>query len=165
VRRIVGEIGLRFRPTAQTDLEAHAARIALLACDVADIPVHLLRQAANAWVQNSRFMPTASELIEAARSFMPKLVVVNEAPNKQGILRRIDLEYQERMQRARNVKEYGDVWEWERQAKIDAGLPVPPRPQPLSRVELDHLPDHIKSLGIANGCLEYRGGELVECAI
>lgn len=67
VRRIIGELGLRYRPSAQTDLEAHAARIALLACDLATIPPHLLRRAVDRWVRESQYMPTAAELIRMAR--------------------------------------------------------------------------------------------------
>lgn len=67
MRRIVGELGLRYRPSAQTDLEAHAARIALLSCDVADIPAPILKRAADQWARQSRFMPTAAELVELCK--------------------------------------------------------------------------------------------------
>lgn len=70
VRRIIGEIGLRYRPAAQADLEAHAARIALLALDVADIPPHILRRAGQDWIRRSEFMPKASDLISLAQSYV-----------------------------------------------------------------------------------------------
>lgn len=67
MKQIVGELGLRYRPSAQTDLEAHAARIALLAVDLATIPANLLRRAVKRWVHESQYMPTAAELIRMAR--------------------------------------------------------------------------------------------------
>src|SRR5688572_9824409 len=45
VERLIGELGLRYRPSAQADLEEHAAALALLASDVADIPADLLDRA------------------------------------------------------------------------------------------------------------------------
>lgn len=68
VGRIIGELGLRFRPAAAADLEAHAEAIRLLCEDVSDIPPHLLEIAAKRWVMESRFMPKACELIDLARS-------------------------------------------------------------------------------------------------
>ncbi len=57
-----------------------------------------------------------------------------------------------------------DAFEWERQALIDAGFQVRPYPKPLTRHELDTMPAHIKKLGLNSGFLEYRDGQLVECA-
>lgn len=59
---MIGELGLRYRPSAAADLEAHAARLALLALDIADCSPELLRYAIRQWVRQSRFMPTAAEL-------------------------------------------------------------------------------------------------------
>jgi hypothetical protein len=67
VGRIIGELGLRYRPSAATDLAAHAEALKLLAEDVADIPAHLLEAAAKRWVREQRFMPKASELVALAR--------------------------------------------------------------------------------------------------
>jgi hypothetical protein len=72
VRRLIGELGLRYRPSAQADLEAHAGAIALLCRDLADVPPRYLEQAIRKWVRESHFMPKASELIELAQSFLPK---------------------------------------------------------------------------------------------
>jgi hypothetical protein len=36
--------------------------------------------------------------------------------------------------------------------------------KPLTRHELDTMPAHIKKLGLNSGFLEYRDGQLVECA-
>lgn len=68
--RLIGELGLRYRPSAAADLEEHAAGLALLASDVADIPPHILEQAVDRWVRASRFMPKASELVDLARSIL-----------------------------------------------------------------------------------------------
>lgn len=67
VAEIISKLGLRYRPSNQTDLEAHAEALRLLAEDVADIPPRYLDAAAKRWAQESRFMPRASELIEMAR--------------------------------------------------------------------------------------------------
>lgn len=67
VGRIIGELGLRYRPSVQADLQAHAESIRLLCEDVADIPPHLLESAAKRWVLESKFMPKASELVALAR--------------------------------------------------------------------------------------------------
>jgi hypothetical protein len=55
-----------------------------------------------------------------------------------------------------------EAWEWERQARIDAGLHVPLRPAPLSRDELDGMSAHIRQMGLTAGFLEYHGEQLVE---
>lgn len=65
--RIIGELGLRYRPSAQADLIAHAEAIRLLTEDVADVPVELLDAAAKQWARENRFMPKASELVALAR--------------------------------------------------------------------------------------------------
>lgn len=61
--RIIAELGLRYRPSAAADLEAHAASLALLTQDVAHMPEHQLERAAQEWARTQRFMPKASELI------------------------------------------------------------------------------------------------------
>lgn len=65
---IVGKIGLRFPPANSVDREAHAARVALLAEDCADIDPDLLDATAREWAQRERFFPKAVELRELARS-------------------------------------------------------------------------------------------------
>ncbi len=68
VHRIVAELGLRYRPTYAADLEAHRARLALLAEDLADAPPALLEDAVREWARASRFMPTAAELVTLMRA-------------------------------------------------------------------------------------------------
>lgn len=74
----------------------------------------------------------------------------------------IDQEAMQRRAKARNRDEIEAAWSWERQARIDAGLPVPPKQPPLSREELAKLPAHIANLGLAYGFLERRDGQLTE---
>ena len=67
IKRLIGELGLRYRPSAQGDLEAHAAAIALLARDLADVPPAYLERAIRKWAVTRDFMPRASELVRMAQ--------------------------------------------------------------------------------------------------
>ena len=69
--KLIGELALRYRPSANTDAEVHAASIALLARDLADIPPHYLERAITEWVRNNRWMPKACELIDLAKAMLP----------------------------------------------------------------------------------------------
>jgi len=68
IRNLISELGLRYRPTSQTDLSAHAGALALLGRDLADMPPDLLSRAIEKWVTSSPFMPKASDLIGIAKS-------------------------------------------------------------------------------------------------
>lgn len=59
---IIGKLGLRFPPANTVDREAHAARVALLAEDCADIAPHWLDRAAVEWARTKPFFPKAIEL-------------------------------------------------------------------------------------------------------
>lgn len=63
---IAGKLGLRFPPANAVDREAHAARVALLAEDCADIDPVLLDEAARDWSQREPFFPRTCELRELA---------------------------------------------------------------------------------------------------
>lgn len=65
---IIGKLGLRYPPASNTDREAHAARIALLAEDCADLDPQWLDAAAREWAKSEPFMPRACELRERALS-------------------------------------------------------------------------------------------------
>jgi hypothetical protein len=80
IQRLIGELGLRYRPSAQTDLEAHAAAIALLASDLADVPPVYLERAIRKWVLTSHFMPRASELANLAQEFLSATRPSSEKP-------------------------------------------------------------------------------------
>jgi hypothetical protein len=69
VKRIILELGLRYRPAASDQLEAHHAKLAALMSDLADLPPALLERAAGQWVRQSPFMPKASDLLQLARGF------------------------------------------------------------------------------------------------
>lgn len=59
---IAGKLGLRYPPASTVDRESHAARVALLAEDCADIDPDWLDAAASAWAKREPFMPRACEL-------------------------------------------------------------------------------------------------------
>jgi hypothetical protein len=65
--QLISELGLRYRPSERADIEAHAARLVLLACDLADLPVEALRKAVDRWAVTKPFMPKACELVELAQ--------------------------------------------------------------------------------------------------
>ena len=67
---IIAGLGLRFPVAQSSDADSHRARLKLLAEDVSDIPVKLLEPACRKLGQRSKFLPTASEIIEAAREEM-----------------------------------------------------------------------------------------------
>ncbi len=58
----MGNLGLRYPPASSVDRDAHAARVALLAEDCADIPAEWLDEAARQWARSEPFMPRACEL-------------------------------------------------------------------------------------------------------
>lgn len=63
----MGRLGLRYPPASNIDRDAHAARVALLAEDCADLPAQWLDIAARQWAKSEPFMPRACELRDAAR--------------------------------------------------------------------------------------------------
>ena len=66
-RDLIGRLGLRYRPTNQADLEAHGGMLALLAEDLADLPVSLLELAIQRHCAASPYMPKAADLIKLAQ--------------------------------------------------------------------------------------------------
>lgn len=65
----MGKLGLRYPPANSVDRDAHAARVALLAEDCADIDPEWLDAAAREWAKREPFMPRACELRENALAF------------------------------------------------------------------------------------------------
>jgi hypothetical protein len=63
---------------------------------------------------------------------------------------------------AKDKRALSDIWEWERQARMDTGLHAGPYPKPLARGEIEAMPAHIRQMGFAHGFLVKRGGEIVE---
>ncbi|MES2173864.1 MAG: hypothetical protein V4523_07940 [Pseudomonadota bacterium] len=72
VRDLIAKLGLRYRPTSQSDLEAHAGQLAMLASDLHDIPADLLESAISEWATRSPYMPKAFDLIQLAKGYLPK---------------------------------------------------------------------------------------------
>lgn len=66
---IMGKLGLRYPPANSVDRDAHAARVALLAEDCADIPDDWLDWAARQWAKNSPFFPRTCELRDSALAY------------------------------------------------------------------------------------------------
>lgn len=77
IKKLISELGLRYRPSAQADLQEHAATLALLARDLADVPPRFLERAINQWVVKSPYLPKASDLVSIAKSFVDRRVVAS----------------------------------------------------------------------------------------
>jgi len=70
IREMMLELGLRYRPNQREDIDEHAARLALLTRDLADLPAAALRFAIDRWVLSSPYMPKAAELADLARQYL-----------------------------------------------------------------------------------------------
>jgi len=73
-KKIIAKLGLRYRPAAAADLEAHAHLIGLLTTDVAHLSPSVLDQATRQWVSAKAFMPKASELLALASEIMKRRI-------------------------------------------------------------------------------------------
>lgn len=62
ITSLISRLGLRFEPSVKSDLEAHAARVALLAEDLADADPNKLSAAIDQWVRDWPYMPKASDM-------------------------------------------------------------------------------------------------------
>ena len=80
---IIAKLGLRYRPSGQADLHAHAEALKLLAEDVADVPPPLLDESAKQWARESRFMPKASELRDLARKIQSDRIAGTDIAGRQ----------------------------------------------------------------------------------
>jgi hypothetical protein len=85
---MISELGFRYRPTSQADLEAHAGALALLASDLHDMPPHILQKAINKHVLESPYLPKAFDLVRIAKSFIP--VRQHEGPEKMNPAQRLN---------------------------------------------------------------------------
>lgn len=68
IKKLILELGLRYRPMAPDQLEAYQAKLAALTADCADIPPRHLERAIADWVRSSPYLPKASDLVARARS-------------------------------------------------------------------------------------------------
>ncbi len=71
ILQIVTELGLRYRPLATADQEAHAATVSLLARDLDGCDIAKLSTAAEQWARSERFMPKACDLIRLMGQISP----------------------------------------------------------------------------------------------
>lgn len=67
VAAIIGELGLRYPPSGADTPADCRARLQLLMEDVGDVPVPLLEKACRRLARSSSFLPSAAEIIAAAR--------------------------------------------------------------------------------------------------
>jgi hypothetical protein len=108
----------------------------------------------------SQIVPEIAKLVAQKRARSEK---TTSAPSPYFAEREITARADEMRAAARkDRRKLSDAFEWERQARIDAGLHVEPYPKPLSRAEIDAMPAHIRQMGLNSGFLEYRSGEVVE---
>ena len=70
IRSLIAELGLRYRPTSQADLEAHAGALAMLCVDLADAPPHLLERAIQRHALESPYLPKAADLVKLMQSLL-----------------------------------------------------------------------------------------------
>ena len=70
---------MRYRPSAASDLEAHAHLIGLLTLDLADIPHDRLERAIDQWVRTEKWMPKASDLVEICQRHQHEECVAHPA--------------------------------------------------------------------------------------
>lgn len=109
--------------------------------------------------RHAQIVPTISELVARKRARPSATVKSPDAEEREINIKADELRAAAKGDR----RKLSDAFEWERQARMDAGLHVPPYPKALSRQELNAMPAHIRKMGLASGFLEYRDGELVEC--
>lgn len=161
---LIGELGLRYSPSAQADREAHSAALALLTRDLADVPPSILAQAIDQWVRQSRFMPKASELVELCKAIVCR-AMPEPQPSGHLSLYAIDREEHIRRSAARSQREVEEAIAWVRRVKLDNGYPVSPLPPPLSRDELDRMTPETVAMGLKYGFLRRVDGRLVEAPL
>jgi hypothetical protein len=68
LRRIVGELGLRYRPASAAEIQAHEDKLELLVEDLNGIAEDVLETAAKELAKEKPFMPRASDLIERCKA-------------------------------------------------------------------------------------------------
>lgn len=72
IKNLISTLGLRYAPSAKDDMQAHAARIALLAEDMAEARPDILEEAISRWVGFKPYLPKASELIAIMTAILEK---------------------------------------------------------------------------------------------
>lgn len=104
-RKVILELGLRYRPQSPGQLEGHQAKVVALLADTIDVPAHLLDDAAKEWARTSRWMPTAADLIQLAQRLVPIA-----QPVGQGTAATLADRYNERLARENPKRADEVVW-------------------------------------------------------
>lgn len=107
----------------------------------------------------AQIVPEIARLVSERRKRMAQAVGADPVAVKE---RAIDEEAMTRRCEAKTREEIDAAAEWERRARVDAGLAVPPRQPPLTRDELDHMSADMAALGLKYGHLIRRNGQLFE---
>jgi hypothetical protein len=126
------------------------------AAEVAAISAELRRTV----TRPAQIVPEIARMVAERRARLAKST--NAPSTKAADERRIEQEAQDRRAKATTQAEVEAAWLWERNEKLRCGLYVMPIAPPLTRSELDSLPDHLVKLGLETGLLARRGGQLVE---
>lgn len=108
----------------------------------------------------AQIVPEISRLVAERRRNLRD--ASDDQPTRAALTARIDREAMERRGKAKTRQEIDDAVDWERRARIDAGLPVASPAKPLSMDELEAMRSDMVSLGLKSGFLERRNGRLVE---
>lgn len=110
--------------------------------------------------RHSQIVPTIAELVAQKRARASQM---SQPQSPYFAELEIGRRAQEMRASAKGDKsKLSDAFEWERQARIDAGLHVEPYPKPLSQSEIEALPGNIRSIGLKMGFLRRDGERLVE---
>lgn len=107
----------------------------------------------------AQIVPEIARLVAIKRQ---NKAAAESPPSQHFIELQMDLEYRDRLAKARSADERERIWADHRRARADAGFHVPPIEKPLSREELDRMRPDVRNLGISAGFLEYRNGQLCE---
>ena len=126
------------------------------ASEVAAISAELRRSV----TRPSQIVPEIARLVSARRA-QPRYA---ETPGQEirGRERAINEESQRRRATAATRAEIERAWQWDRDARLDAGLTVPPIAPPFTRAELDSMDAGIRSMGLKYGFLAMRDGQVIE---
>lgn len=70
VKKLILELGLRYRPASADQLDGHQAKLVALMIDLRDIPPESLERSIRHWVLQSPYLPKASDLADLAKGFV-----------------------------------------------------------------------------------------------
>lgn len=70
LRKLVAEMGLRYRPSSPAEICFHQDKLELLIEDLADLPDHLIERAIPELCREKTFMPRASDIIARCQAYL-----------------------------------------------------------------------------------------------